>query len=72
MDTLSVRVRRELKEEAMRLGIDIRSVVEKALEEEIRKARVQRFKRLLETAVKSSELSVEDWVESIRESRREG
>ena len=68
---LSVRVRRELKEEAERLGIDIRAVVEKALEEEISRARLARFKRLLGKALEAMDVSVEEWVQAVREARAE-
>lgn len=68
---LSVRIRRELKEEAERLGIDVRTVVEKALEEEIKRARLSRFKRLMDEALKVIDVSVEEWVEAIKESRAE-
>ena len=68
---LSVRVRRELKEEAERLGVDIRAVVERALEEEIRRARLSRFKRLLDGALESMDVSVKEWVRAVREARAE-
>jgi len=70
-EVLSVRVRRELKEEAERLGIDVRSVVEKALEEEIRRVRRLRFKSLLEEMLKSVNITADEWVEAVRESRLE-
>ena len=66
MGVLSVRVRRELKEEAERLGID----VERSLEE-IRRVRKLRFKSLLEEMLKSVDMTAEEWVEAIRESRLE-
>ena len=69
---LSVRVRRELKEEAERLGIDVRSVVERALEEEIRRAKLARFRELVEEALRSMDVSVDEWVRDIREGRLEG
>ena len=68
---LSVRVRRELKEEAEELGIDIRGVVEKALREEVLKVKRERFRKLLEKALESMDVSVEEWVEAVKESRRE-
>jgi len=61
---LSVRVRRELKEEAERLGIDLRETVERALEEEIR-----RMKKLIGEALVSMDLDVEEWVKAVREMR---
>lgn len=68
---LSVRVRRELKEEAERLGIDLRRVVERALEEEIRRVRAERFKGVLERGLKAIDLTPEEWVKAVKESRRE-
>ena len=68
---LSIRIRRELKEEAERLGIDIRTVVEKALEEEIRKAKLARFKNLVEEALKSMNITVDEWVRVVKETRLE-
>ena len=68
---LSVRVRRELKEEAERLGIDVRSVVEKALEEAIEKARLAKFRELVDKALSSIDLSAKEWIESIKETRYE-
>jgi post-segregation antitoxin (ccd killing protein) len=68
---LSVRVRKELKEEAEKLGISLREVVEKALEEEIRRAKMEMIKKLIEEALKSMSLREEDWARIIKESRLE-
>uniref|UniRef100_A0A7C4BCK5 DUF4145 domain-containing protein n=1 Tax=Ignisphaera aggregans TaxID=334771 RepID=A0A7C4BCK5_9CREN len=68
---LSVRVRKGLKEEAERLGIDVRSVVEKALEEEVKRVRREKFRRLLEEALVNMKLSAEEWVKAVKESRLE-
>jgi post-segregation antitoxin (ccd killing protein) len=68
---LSVRVRRELKEEAERLGINIREVVERALEEEIRRVKMERLKTVIGETLKAMDVSVEEWVEAVRESRLE-
>jgi len=70
-EVLSVRVKRELKEEAERLGIDVRSVVERALEEEIRRVRKLKFKSLVEEMLKSVNMTAEEWVEAVKESRLE-
>jgi len=67
---LSVRIGRELKEEVERLGIDVRSVVERALREEVLKKRRERFRKILENALKDMDISVEEWVRAVRESRR--
>lgn len=68
---LSVRVRKELKEEAERLGIDLRRIVERALREEVARVKAERFKRLLEKGLKSMDVLPEEWVEAVRASRRE-
>lgn len=67
---LSVRVRRELKEEAEKLNIDVRKVVEEALEEAIERARREKLRRALESFGKCLEkISVEEWIMIIRECR---
>lgn len=68
---LSIRIRRELKEEAERLGIDVKSVVEKALEEEIRRVKQLKLRRLVEEALEAMDVTVEEWVGAVRESRSE-
>lgn len=68
---LSVRIRKELKEEAEKLGIDIRRVVEKALEEEVERVKMERLRKLIEEVSKYMDISVDEWVESVKESRYE-
>ena len=68
---ISVRVRRELKEEAERLGIDLRKVVERALSEEISRVKAEMFKHVLEEGLKALDVDSEEWVEAVKESRRE-
>ena len=65
------RIRRELKEEALRLGVDVRVVVGRALEEVRRRKRKERFRKLLEEALRGCDATVEEWVEAVRETRRE-
>lgn len=67
---LSIRIKRELKEEVERMGIDVRSVVERALKEEVLRRRRERFRGVLENALKGMDVSVEEWVRAVRESRR--
>ena len=67
---LSVRIGRELKEEVERLGIDVRSVVERALREEVLKKRRERFRKILEKALRDMDISVEEWIRAVKESRR--
>ncbi|RLE90090.1 MAG: DUF4145 domain-containing protein [Thermoprotei archaeon] len=68
---ISVRVRKRLKEEAKELGIDIRRVVEKALEEEITRIKMEKLKRIIDDFSRSSNLTVDGWVKSVREIREE-
>lgn len=46
--TVSAKVRRELKEEAERLGINISAVLREALEREVRRRKLLRLKSKLE------------------------
>ncbi len=68
---VSARIPRRLKEEAERLGIDIRRVVEeslrRAVEEERRKRVVEALRELAEAG---AGLSVDDWVKAVKEARR--
>jgi len=68
---VSVRVRRELKEEAERLGINMRELVERALMEEIERRRRMEFEEAVNTILEGMEgVSEEEFVRVIREWRR--
>jgi len=49
----------------------VKSVVEKALEAEIRRVKKQRFKALLEEGLKNINLTAEEWVKAVKESKLE-
>lgn len=70
-EVLSVRIRKELKEEVERLKIDAKKVVEDALiravEEEKRK-KISEAVRILQEEI---EIGGEEWVRAVKESRRE-
>jgi len=68
---LSVRVRKELKEEAERLGIDIRAVIERALEDEVRRRRAKIFEEQLTKALSNMNVSEEEWIRAVKETRKE-
>jgi len=69
---LSVRVRRELKEEAERMGINIKEVVERALEKAIFERREELLRRSLKEFRESMEgLPEAEWVKAIRKTREE-
>ena len=69
-EVLSIRVKKNLKDEAEKVGIDIKSAVEKLLEdlvaEEKAKAR-QRAKRLRELM----NVTPEEWAQDVRATRDE-
>ena len=72
MDTevLSVRVKRALKLEAERLGLNVREVVESALEQAILEAKRERLANATDRLLRLMEdVSPESWVREVREWR---
>ncbi|BCU66786.1 VapB-type antitoxin [Sulfolobales archaeon HS-7] len=71
-DVISVRVRRELKRRAEELGLNVREVIERALEDAISQKEKD---ELRDTATKIKELMKdvreEDWITAVREDRNE-
>lgn len=68
--TVSTKVRRELKEEAERLGINVSAVLRRALEEEVRKKRQQKLLERLEAFRDVLDrIDVDELVRLIREDR---
>ena len=55
----------------MSLRRRLRGLVERALEEEVRRVKMKRLKMVIEEALKGMDVGVEEWVEAIRESRLE-
>jgi len=68
-DVISVRIRRDLKEAIRKYGINAKKVIERALEEEVRRVRRMKFKELVEEALDSIDLTIEDWIRSVEEDR---
>ncbi len=70
-EVLSVRVKKSLKDEAERMGVDIKAAVEGLLEELVaeKKAKAQKRAEDLRRAMKG--VTVEDWVRDVKETRRE-
>jgi len=69
---ISIRIRKELKRKARELGIDVREVVEKALEEAIRRREEEELiKTLEELRSLFSRISEKEWVDAVRKSRNE-
>lgn len=68
--TVSTKVRKEVKEEAERLGINISEFLRNALEEELKKRKLELLKKKLEEVEDAlDKLDVDRTVKSIREDR---
>jgi post-segregation antitoxin (ccd killing protein) len=69
---ISVRIRKELKKKARELGIDIREVLERALEEAIRRREEEELVKALEELKNLfSRISEKEWVDAVRSSKHE-
>lgn len=69
---ITVRVPKQLRDEARKYGINISKVVKKALMEEINKRRLKEINELQKSARKIiKKLSKEQIIEAIRETRNE-
>jgi hypothetical protein len=69
-EVLSIRVKKELKDDADRLGIDVRMALEKLLEEMI-EVKKQRGKEIAMELSKNMSVTVKDWVNDVRNTRKE-
>ncbi len=70
--TISARIRKDLKEEMDRLGIKPSEVIKRAVEESIRKKKIEILKtRVEEIRELLNKLIEEEWVSALRESREE-
>lgn len=68
--TVSTKVRRELKEEADRLGVRISEVLRRALEEEVRRRKLEELeKRLEKLGGTLDRIDIDRMVRIIREDR---
>ena len=68
--TVSTKVRRELKEEAERLGVKISEVLRRALEEEVKRRKLEELEEKLgEVSEALEKIDIDRVVKSIREDR---
>lgn len=68
--TVSTKVRRRLKEEAERLGVRISEVLRRALEEEVKRRKLEELeKKLGEVGEALDKIDIDRVVKSIREDR---
>ena len=72
-DVIIVRVDKKLKEEAKRLGINIKSVVIEALRKSIKEKKKQKAEEILKNLREElKDISEEEWLLTIREMRDTG
>jgi len=69
-EVLSVRVKKSLKHEAERMGIDIKAAVEERLEELVEEKKAK-AKRRAEELRKIMHVTEEEWIQDVKETRQE-
>ena len=67
---MSVRVKKSLKNEAERLGIDIKAAVEERLEELVEEKKAK-AKRRAEELRKIMHVTEEEWIQDVKATRQE-
>ncbi len=70
-EVLSVRVKKSLKDEAERMGVDLKAAVEGLLEELVAEKKAKARKRAEDLRRAMKGVTVEDWVRDVKETRRE-
>lgn len=69
---LSIRVRKEIVEEARKLGVDLRRTIEEALIAEIRRRKIEELEKAIMKGLKAMEkISDEEWIKTVKEVRLE-
>ncbi|MBO3753526.1 MAG: DUF4145 domain-containing protein [Candidatus Brockarchaeota archaeon] len=71
-EVLSIRISGELKREAEKFGIDVKSVVEKALTDAVEQAKRRKLEEAINMLLEEmGEISDREWVRVVKECRRE-
>ncbi|HMK94303.1 MAG TPA: hypothetical protein VK536_02765 [Candidatus Limnocylindrales bacterium] len=70
-EVLSVRVKKSLKEEAEKMGIDVKAAVEELLEELVAEKRAKAKRRAENLCRAMGSVTVEEWVKDVKETRQE-
>jgi hypothetical protein len=70
-EVLSVRVKKNLKNEAEKMGIDLKVEIEGLLEELVAEKKAKAKRRAEELRRAMGNVTVEEWVSDIKETRRE-
>ena len=69
-EVLSIRVKKSLKEEAEKLGVDLKTAVEGLLEELVAEKKIKAQKRARDLH-RLMHVSVEEWVQDVKATRHE-
>jgi antitoxin component of RelBE/YafQ-DinJ toxin-antitoxin module len=69
-EVLSIRVKKSLKDEAEKLGVDLKAAVEGLLEDLVAEKKAKAKKRA-ETLRRLMNVTVEEWVKDVEETRHE-
>lgn len=70
-ENISAKVPSKLKEKAKKYGVNISEVARKALEEQVREIEKKRLKQKMKELEKIEEITKEDVVKAVRETREE-
>ena len=70
-EVLSVRVKKSLKNEAEKMGVDLKAAVEGLLEELVAEKKAKAQKRAEDLRRSMGNVTVEEWVADVKETRRE-
>ena len=69
-EVLSIRVKKSLKDEAEKMGVDLKAAVEGLLEELVAEKKAKAQKRAKELQ-KLMHVSAEEWIQDVKETRHE-
>ena len=70
-EVLSVRVKKSLKDEAEKMGIDVKAAVEGLLEDLVAEKKAKAQKRAEDLRRAMGGVTVEEWIADVKETRRE-
>jgi antitoxin component of RelBE/YafQ-DinJ toxin-antitoxin module len=69
-EVLSIRIKKQLKDEAEKLGVNVKAAVEQLLEELVAEKKTKAKERARELR-KLMHVTVEEWIQDVKETRRE-
>ncbi len=69
-EVLSIRIKKQLKDEAEKLGVDVKAAVEQLLEELVAEKKTKAKERARELR-KLMHITVEEWIQDVKETRQE-